>query len=530
MGEIWKFKDAAWEQDENDSVFRLIEVNGEPVVSSKDNFVSPQQLLGAKVHPTLGASNLCAKYASFFPSDFKCCPFCGVPLTVVEPLNSLAWVPPYGAGNGLRIYPRQLQSEAAVNPAGEVFPVPPIGERFTFFSTKLGAQDRLLFGLERSSGRLWVLNTINQSWKGLDGRIPVDGIPAWSWSIAFDSAESGILIPVDGGVVWLTVNWATGALCIDAVDGTPIGGAARLGKRLVIPVMKDGVIAFMCREEGYPQWSECLAKADNALVLASLTRHPKDPAYLGVPIVDDNRMVIFWPARGGYIKVSGFDGNSGLCWEFRQWEYDEFPATALIELGPPLRLPKQTGFWQLCEDIEQSVRGGVVYKIIKYDGDPVVDAEVVACGQFLTTGRASFSWTDDYWNDVHQRNPRADIQEELRLPLLQFGEKGLTLITKILPWDGRDDPTADDRFSANFFNRSVKTSVYVRFIIEGAELPEKALEIEGHPCFAGYSGSTFGVTLSNALEITSFIHGQHLFIYIPERNECFRWSLQVSPS
>ncbi len=530
MGAVWTFKDASWEQDDENYAFRISEIKGKPVASSKTICISPQQLLGARTHRVTNKGDHCAKKASFFPPDFKCCPFCGEALTVTAPLNSPAWVPPYGAGNGLKIYPHQLQGAQTLDPAGEVFPIPPIGERFTFFSTRLGAQDRLLFGLEHSSGRLWVFNTSAQSWQGLDGNIPIDEIPAWSWSIAFDSAETGVLIPTDWGVAWVTVDWARSTLCIDQVKGTTIGGAARLGSNLVIPILKNDLIVFLYREEGSYHWLECLAKTDSASVLAALVRTSKDLAYLGVPTIDENRMVIYWPARGGYIKVTGFCSTTGLSWEFRQWQYDEFPATALIELGPPLRLPKQTGLWQLCEDIDRSVRGGVVNKIIKYDGDPEVDAEVVACGQFLTTGRASFSWSDDYWNDIHQRNPRAETQEELRLPLLQFGEKGQTLITKVLPWDGRDDPTADDRFSANFFNRSAKIPVYVRFAIEGADVPEKALEIDGHPNFAGYCGSTFGITLSNALEITSFIHGQHLFIYIPERNECFRWSLQVSSS
>jgi len=87
-----------------------------------------------------------------------------------------------------------------------------------------------------------------------------------------------------------------------------------------------------------------------------------------------------------------------LSWEFRPWETDEYPATALIELGPPYRKTGSlSGFWQLCEDRDNLMRDGIVNKIIKLDGDERIDSENVECGQFVTTGSASFSWSDDYW-------------------------------------------------------------------------------------------------------------------------------------
>lgn len=520
---LWEFKESSWEQDDNSKTFHIRSIFGQK--RDSDPAAPLGMLIGAKSHPA--GEDSCAK--GMFPPDFTNCPYCGCSLSKPQDDSAGLWIPPYGSGNGLKVYPGKLphpKKPGAREEKGSKFLLPSRDGRFAFCSVKLAAQQRLLVAVNRDPGQLWVYRPDEQAWGMLSGNAGGDSLPAWSWSLAADPSESGLCLPTDQGPVWLTVDWASGGIRTDRAEGQSVGGAAGVGKYVLAPVSRGNGFAVVCRREGENAWSECSAASDPMGVLTHLRWNASQDACLGIPVVDESRQIVYWPGRGGYVRVACGDGAGGLSWEFRPYETDEHPARALVELGPPYRRSgSRPGFWQLCEDRDHAVRDGIVNKIIKLDGDERVDSEIVECGQFLTTGRASFSWSDDYWDDIHKRNPRMSEQVELRFPLLQFGEKGLALIAKASPWEGRDELGV---FSDLFFNRAVKATTFVRLVVEGAGIPEKALHAEGvDGVHGGTGGSLFRVKVAEVPEISAFVHGDSLHVYFPETNDCFRWLLEL---
>jgi hypothetical protein len=522
---VWNFKNSSWEQDDNSNAFKIQSIFGQKCETSP---VAPLALLiGAKKHPPLGGT--CE--SGVFPSEFKNCPYCGTKFPEIESNTADLWLPPYGSGTGLKLFSIKSgrNKKLTTRDAKAIkFPLPSLDGRFAFCSVKLGAQQRLLLAVQRDSGLLWVFRPdAGKKWEVLAGNAGEDSLPSWSWCLAADSSETGLCLPTNQGPAWLTVNWASSSIIIDRAVGRSIGGAIHVGKYVLAPVLRGDNFMVVSRKEGDMNWSDCSSASDPAVVLPQLGAPGSGPdACLGIPVVDENKQIVYWPCRGGYIRVPVVEISDGLSWEFRPWETDEYPAVALIELGPPYRRTgSRSGFWQLCEDQDNSIRDGIVNKIIKIDGDERIDSESVECGQFVTTGRASFSWSDDYWDDVHRRNPRMSEQKELRFPLLQFGEKGLALLAKVSPWEGRDELGL---FTDIFFNRESKVTTFVRFVIEGSGVPERALYAEGvEGVHGGVSGSLFRVSVSQLPEISAFIYGDSLYIYLPERNDCFCWPLEI---
>jgi hypothetical protein len=511
-------------QDESSKSFKITSIFGQEL--SADPVAPLQLLLGAKTHPASGSA--CEK--GLYPPDFTTCPYCGSKLLEPTDHGSGAWIPPYGTGNGVKLYqvnPSSDRTNAAITDNGSAFHLPSRDGRFAFFSIMFDAQQRLLVALQRDNGRLWVYRPGDEKkWQALNGYCGGDALPAWSWSLAVNSSETGLCIPTDQGPVFVNVNWTSGTIQTDRAKGKSIGGAIRLADYLLAPVLCDENVAIVFRKETDSTWSECPSTSDSASVVAQLRRRPDQVPCFGIPFLDESKQIVYWPCRGGYIRAFGAESSSGLTWEFRPWETDAHPATALIELGPPYRKTgSRPGFWQLCEDRDTTVRDGIVNKIIKVDGDEHIDSEVVECGQFLTTGRAGFSWSDDYWDDIHKRNPRIGEQKELRIPLLQFGEKGLVLIAKVAPWEGRDELGV---FSDIFFNRTLKTTTFVRFVLEGSGIPERALYAEGvDGVQGGTEGSLFRVSIAHVPELAAFIYAGSLHVYFPENNDCYRWPLEL---
>lgn len=530
VGNLWRFDSSSWEQDDVGQAFKVKNLFGQ---ESKETFASVALLdilVNAKKHPH--TSERCG--LSLYPSDFTYCPFCGTKLEINNP-SAKSWIPPYGSGNGLKVLTSTFAPDSG-SYAGEIFDLPAEGAGLAFCSLKLGGQSRLLVALQREIGKLWVYCQDKKKWLFLDGVVQGDSLPIWSWTPATDSAESGLLVPTDQGPTWLTVNWASGVVQADRFEGRSVGGAARLGKYLLAPVQRGEELIIVGRTEGGAAWVECAAPSDKQII-SNLTRmfgqanlkQFGQAAFFGVPVVDENRRIAYWPCRRGYVQVIGGDSSTLPHWEYRPWETDEFPAEALVELGPPYRqVGGRPGFFQLCEDKndDSSSRDEIVYKLKKFGGDEHLDSKTLECGQFLTTGRASFSWGDDFWNDVHQRDARLETQSELRFPLLQFGEKsGMVLIAKIRPWVGRDEFGV---FTDTFFDSSSRVGVFVRFVIEGSGVPEMPLFRADDENAHDTKGSLFSVTLAHVPEISAFIYGDFLHIYLPEKGECIRWRISLT--
>lgn len=521
---LWTFKESSWNQDDGTQSFTVQGIFGQKC--ELEPAAPLGILIGAKKHSPDGVQ--CEQ--GMFPSEFTHCPYCGSKLLDPYDHHADLWLPPYGAGNGLKIFPKGSSSHKKAGTrsleAGH-FPLPTREGRFAFASLRLGAKQRMLTALQRDTGQLWVYRPDeSRQWLALNGFIGGDTLPAWSWSLATDSSESGLCIPADQGPAWVTVNWASNSIQVDRAEGRSIGSPVRLGNSLLAPVLRGETIFMVSRKEGETAWSECSPACDPLALSSQLCRNSGQKGCMGIPVIDEVKQIAYWPCRGGYIRISGMNSSNVLSWEFKPWETDEYPASAIIELGPPFRRTgSRAGFWQLCRDVDRSTREGFVNKIIKLDGDEHVDAEAVECGEFVTTGRASFSWSEDFWDDVQKRNPRLGEQNELRFPLLQFGEKGLVLIAKVSPWEGRDEWGL---FSDVLYNRNLTVKVFVRLVVEGSGIPEKALYAEGvHGIHDRSSGSMFRIELSMLPEISAFIYGDSLYVHFPESNECYCWPREV---
>lgn len=525
---LWQFKDVSWMQDDNVQTFKLVHLHGNDCTAEP---IAPlTMLVDAKRHKMVDSDLICSQ--GVFPSEFNYCPYCGGELSGHVDHTSSPWIPPYGCGSGLKILPTELNQTSMLESKGQPFMLPSVNGYFSFCSIFLGAEKRLLIALQRDIGKFSIYQPESTvRWRDLDDKIGEDGMPEWSWSLATNVAETGLAIPGKDGPTWITIDWAKNKLQIDRGEGRSIGGVARLGKFLLAPVLRSNRFFMLCRKDNDTEWFECKTSHDLANVRPNLCFREDRPVYFGIPVVDETRMVAYWPSRGGYFKVEEASVASEHTWEFHPWETDEYPATALIELGPPYRkIGSRSGLWQLCEDHDPSSRDGMINKIIKFDGDERTDSEVLEYGQFVSTGRACFTWHYDCWNDVHQFNPLAGEQKELRYPLLQFGDNGLVLLAKIQPWQGREDIGL---FTEVFFSHQEKKSVFVfvRLVIEGAGIPEKALYaegVEGADRVQGATGSLFRVRLDRLTELSAFIYDAHLYVYFPENNKCFSWPLEIA--
>ena len=525
---LWKFDNSSWEQREQDGAF-VLKTLGEVAC---DSTIAPNEMLiDTKTHPR----NSLACSERIFPVEFDFCPDCGEKLVSLKP-EPKQWIPPYGCGNGLKIIPYAVKPECFSN-KGERFALPHEDGHFSFVSAYFKTKTRLLVAIERNIGQVWVYRPTTQKWGRLEGNVGECSMPTWAWSLALNSSESACALPTDQGPIWFEIDWQSNSLKIEPVNdqSKSIGSPVRVGQFILAPVMRGDQFAVLSRKDGDDRWFDCevASGSDPTCVAPQLQRTSEQLAYCGIPIVDEPRKLAYWPCRGGYIKVSNFNPTGHGNWEFRQWEYDRYPATALIELGPPC-LRKggigTAGFWQLCEDYDPDTRDNIINKIIKYDGritddSSVGDSSVVESGQFFTTGNSCFFWSHDHWNDIDQRSLFNDEKKELRYPLFQFGERGPTLLAKVQPWEGKDF----ELFS-NVLYKMTKPA-FIRIAIESNELPEIALTANGLEGAEGRErGSFFRIKVGQLAELNAFIYDSKLYIYFPEDNKCFRWALELSES
>lgn len=527
---LWRFKETTWEQDELKNRFTIKSIFGkncDPVQ------VAPIELLvGAKLHPDNGLD--CARQK--YPPEFQYCPFCQVRLVSVEDEPRYSWLPPYGDGTGMKIIQGpEVKTPLAIKDVfipqdhqAKLFPLPGRDGIFAFCSLKLGAKQRMLLALQRDLGRLWVYREYEEErWSSIPTSFGKDSLPGWSWSMATDKAESGLCLPTDDGPVWVAFDWPSNSIQVSRKAGRSIGGPIRIEEYIFAPVEKDGCFAMAFKKEGESEWLDCPSSSNYDEVMTLLTHSADQQAYFGIPYLHAAKKTAYWSCRGGYVSATVNEESSRAEWMFSPWETDEYPATALIELGPPLRRMGATGgFWQLCRDTDPEAKGGVVYKIIKVDGRLPHESEHVTFGDFVTTGLSSFSWEHDYWRDIKNANVNADFQEELRYPLLQFGENGLVLLAKVDQWPGRD---ALGAFSEHFYKADLPVSTRVRLVLEGAGVPERPLFAEELPgSVKTKKGSSFRISLSHLPEIGAFIYNKMLYVHFPEHNHCFSWPIEIT--
>ena len=84
-------------------------------------------------------------------------------------------------------------------------------------------------------------------------------------------------------------------------------------------------------------------------------------------------------------------------------------------------------------------------------------------------------------------------------------------------------------FTDILYNLKQKTDSSVRFVIQGDGIPEAELLV-GTSDDPEAKASQFQILISNLATISAFIYDARLYIYIPDTNQCFRWSLEWKES
>ncbi len=234
-----------------------------------------------------------------------------------------------------------------------------------------------------------------------------------------------------------------------------------------------------------------------------------------MPVVDEVRRRVYWVGRAGYLSVVLGASGSEPKWTWQPWENDEFPAQALAELGPPFRATGQkSGFWQLCADKshDKSNYGDEQKICLKLGGDSVQD-KLDVDGEFMTTGRSSFSWNHDFWSDPWDAT--GDEQSAMRIPLLQQTGGGQFALLAKAEWIKR----YDFGLLSETINGIPGEKFKVRLALESAGQPEKIFTLE-------MNGVDQTLFLRSAAGIAVFVYKNHLHLFFQEIGKCYRWSLR----
>lgn len=506
----WNFKQEIWERESKSGKFRLIDFQGKPV--SADLNLPLNLLFNCKVHPK--PLDKCS--SSYLPNDFEYCPDCGAGLVAPNQTSS-KWVPPYGPSNGLKVIDGNLDLNYD---SGTEFVLPSSSGHFDFVVGYFTSKKRVLVSLQRDIGRLFVYaSDSNKMWVELPKKIAPSKLPSWSWASALDKNENFWFVPTDKGPLAINFDFLNNKYNFCESFGKSIGGVTVFNNIAYAPILEKNRIQFLkfLADGKATEWS----KLDSDCEITNPEEDSSESNLFGVPVIDEDRDLIYWPMRNGYFTM---EVNTNTI-KYSQWEYDQYPAKALIELGCPFRKNgSRSGFWQLCEDYDPTSRDKVVYKVLKLGGNWSMDYEIVQAGQFITTGYSSFSWFYDFWEDIHKRSPGTEEQSELRYPILQ-SESGnkFTLIAKLQDWPNKEHDFV--LFTDLFNNKSNKDQSFVRFVMEGAGMPEHPLFVDGIAGNNERNGSLFSISVSELSELRAFIYDRKLHIYMPEKNEAYCWNL-----
>ena len=406
--EEWVFGESTWLQDSDRKRFFLTRHAGKDVQPIARPLLP--HTMGARVHPVSHG-----ECSGVFPGEFEYCPFCGEKLRSVDP-EPFAWLPPYGPGDGLRVFNRiGLPSEQIANE----FPLPNGNGSLAFLVDRVGTQHPVLLALNRSAGHISVFDSVGAMWieleHGIGSRLEDDrNLPEWSWAVASISGTGGGLCwPTLAGPVWVEFDWLDRSWTTTKSEGRCVGGAARLGNRVFAPVIWNDAIVMQSFSSVTRHWTKTPMTGEG----------PPTTEFLSLPLVDQANSRIHWVTRTGRITLRLSDDQS-LHLQWRPWETDSHPCHAVQEYGPPYLDRVSTRYWQFCFDDHDQA-----YRYYELEGEEAVDRQDEIDGDRLTTGGVSFSQQYEFWRAPWD-TPSNDLCDEIRIPLLQFdaGKKGLAII------------------------------------------------------------------------------------------------------
>ena len=269
-----------------------------------------------------------------FPLAFRFCPECGAALADPPPVPaSASWSPPFGAVDGLP----EIREPRSPDPSrSEEVPLP---DELSLALAVAGTPSMLL-ACDPDGGQLAAWSEAAASWTPRATVAPCLELPRRSWAASADA--DGLALPTDGGPVWIDLRRPRGAPVVIGERAIPLGGAAVLRGRTMMPVRgPDGMaMAVLDREAG--RWS----------VVPVPGSPPTRPCVFSAPVVAAG--MAFWSGPDGLLTA--WHGLDGLCMGWEAWANGVHPfidtRPVLERTGQPHLLarldPRTLGFANLC--------------------------------------------------------------------------------------------------------------------------------------------------------------------------------------
>lgn len=520
---IWGIKDLP---DNKPSEYFVYSIDDREVANN--NVLSPPYLVKSKIH----GKSICYYSEKSFPDEYRYCPECGESLfcSKDEELTSVVWLPPYGSFDGLKLW--SFKKKVKIDTQGAVFSLPSETGIYAFCNAQFGCENRVLIAIQKNTGRLFGYDKYKDVWFLIDGTIgKIIHFPYWSWSVAVINNENILCVPCDDSVYIVRIDWLSNNALITRLNKRPVGGAVGYNGYFFVPVLSNrglDIEVYDSVSESWFQakWNGIFELKDKIMVLSHHSEK-KMNGYTRIPVIDKWNECVYWSCYGGYIKLTlEKDKSSAIC-EYVPWETDKHPASALLQNGPPyLSNGGREILWQLCQDYDtESHRDNTIYKLFRLgsrpDGIEEEDWKTLKCGQILSTGRACFSTTDNFWNQIGIKDANTNVQRDIRVPLLEFIHSKTVLLIKII---SRQDSGEFEDFT-DIFGRNESTGQFC-FVIEGSGIPEQPLIVDDHPGNESHSGaSIFSYEMSRIPEIIAFISNNALNIYLPEMKKVYTWKI-----
>lgn len=449
-------------------------------------------IVGARVHETNCDSFICAK--SHYPPEFEYCPFCGSKLS--DTSDSEGWVPPYGAGTGIRFFERTTLPLKTTAETAKVFPLPTEHGDFQFIVAKMGTHSPVLICFNRMSGKVSVFNPLKSEWLPFKEKKPwvfgENQLPEWSWSagVIAENQLPGFAVPSALGPVWMEIDWHVGTVTPKVGSGECLGGVGVLGGKAYVPVENDRKISIHCFDPKSGHWEPLY----DVPVTVQDTKN-----FFSVPIIDEQRQSIFWIGTQGLLKCTrpDFAIHSAVLW--RPWKADTDTCRAIPELGPPFR-DNLGKYWQICYDDRDEAYS--YFNLTDNEGDE----QEVDGGRF-SSGLVSFGKPFEYWAHPWEKRDesRDDRSHQFRVPLLTLDPKSQATVTACFG-QNINDPI-----------KKVLTNKKKKFVT--------TLCIESRDGLLLCLSMDQALNCSRPWELRAFVYRNEWVVYLPEEGACWSWKL-----
>lgn len=494
---IWEMPSSNWLQDDEKKRFNILNQDTAEVA---DNQSGLEIIAAAKWH--VERESECG---SFFPSEFKYCPYCGKTLASAEQLREI-WVPPFGCGNGLRLLSTPINLASIpikkestlrwVDQEPDSFSLPRPRGNYEFIVGCLYTKSSVLIAFDRTTGSVDYFSPTENKWISLvpvhRRRIGESQLPNWSWSAAFIDGKAGLAVPSSEGPVWITLDWARGTFTPIFGQGEAIGGAASIDGQVFIPVLLKQAIVVCGVDFKAGQWMQ----------LGETQRkggcEDGEMRYLSVPVVDTGRQLIYWIGVDGLLT---FDLTNHIC-SWRPWETDSYPCRAVPELGPPYHDPSGS-FWQICYDDYDNSQDQRAFRYYKLSGDES-DREDVDGGRF-SSGITSCAKAYDLWEKPWSKKS-LDQAGAIRVPLLCLDEVSKATIM------------------AQFGSGSILPILEI--IKDHRKTYQTELRIEFPNELPVHLRMPYAFNIYTPWELRLFIYQHNLYVYSTEEAICYKWRLK----